>query len=126
MPSRTIGSSSIMTMSLPRQGSSMGWSAAGGSGDSARAAASGTRIANRVGRQVQHDSFEQDEVTVDPCIAGHDPQPKRFLARGVRESRLQPGEKIIDGKSGEVRLENVGVELRDIQQRVEQLVHRRD
>ncbi len=82
------------------------------------------RVPHRVGYQVQHDSFEQNEIAAHPGAARYHPQAQPLLTRGLGKRRFYPLEQTLDGKLGQIRLEHACVEPGHIQERLEQLVHR--
>ena len=97
------------------------------------AAAAGTdhdaaalRIAHRVGNQIEQDALQQEAIAAHPGGAGQDAQTQRFRAGIGGEHILQLAQQRIDRKRGDVGLDGAGIELGDVEQRVEQLVHRGD
>ena len=84
------------------------------------------RVAHGVGDKVEQDALQQDRVARHPGVARDNAQAEPLLARRVGEGGLdaieQPGEREL----GEVGLEDAGLELGHVEQRLEQVVHRSD
>ena len=81
-------------------------------------------VAHRVGNQVEQDPLEQDEVAAHPGAAGHDPQRQSLFARGFGEGGFDSRRAVArSGNSVRLGREHAGIELGNIQQGVEQLVH---
>ena len=81
-------------------------------------------VPHRVGYEVQHDSFEQNEIAAHPGTARCDPQAQPLLTRRLRKRRFNPLEQTLDRKLGQVRLKHACVQPRHVQERLEQLIHR--
>src|SRR5215467_8799318 len=82
------------------------------------------RVAQSVGDQIEQDPFEQDEIGTDPSVIGYDPQPQLFLSRRRRKCRPDSLQQLIDWEFRDGRCKDAGVELGNVQERIEQIVHR--
>src|SRR5262245_14642932 len=82
------------------------------------------RVAQSVGHQIEEDPFEQDKVAADPGRVGYDPQAQPSLSRHCRKRHPDPLQQLSDREFRNGWCKNASVELGNIQQRIEQLVHR--
>src|SRR5215510_7881228 len=80
-------------------------------------------VAYCVGHEIEQDALKQDEIAADPRAAGDDAQPQRLFARCRHERHLDALEQMINRKIRDAGSKHAGVELGDVQERVEQLVH---
>src|SRR6516164_3064932 len=80
-------------------------------------------VAYGIRNQIENDALQQDEVAAYPGAAGNDPQRQPFFPRGSCEGRIDSVEQFRNRKFSYARSEHAGVELGDVQERVEQLVH---
>src|SRR5262245_28520332 len=80
-------------------------------------------VANRVRDQIEHDALEQDRIAFDPCTAAHHSEPQPFLACGIGERGLHPPEQLARGNYRGAGLQHFGIELRHVEERVEEIVH---
>ena len=81
------------------------------------------RVAHGVGDEVEQDLLEQDGIAADPRAACNHAQVQALVARSLGERRADAVQHPADGKFGDVGAHGAGIELRDVEQRVEQLVH---
>ena len=81
------------------------------------------RVAHGVGDEVEQDLLEQDGIAADPRAACNHAQVQAFVARGLGECRADAVQNSADGKFGDAGAHRAGIELGDVEQRVEQLVH---
>ena len=86
--------------------------------------AAAARIAQRVLNQVENDLLQQDEVTAHPSVARQRPEREFFLPRSAGKSSLGMRQQLRDREHRDVDSGRAGIELGDIKQRAEQLVHR--
>src|SRR5262245_7631470 len=80
-------------------------------------------VADRIGDEVQQNPFQQDEVAAYRCPAWHDPQGQALLMRRPRKRRLYSVQELAGRKLGEVRAQHVGIELGNVEERIEELIH---
>jgi hypothetical protein len=67
--------------------------------------AAASRVAHRVGHQVEQDPLEQNEIAADPGAARYHRQPQPLLARGLGKGRFYAREQRLDRKFAHIRLE---------------------
>src|SRR5215468_10773900 len=88
--------------------------------------AAGGGVANRIGYEIEHDSLQKNWIAAHPGAAQHQLKGQSLFARCLRKGALNSTEHLGDWKFYEVDREHAGIELRNVEQRIKQLVHRPD
>src|SRR5882762_3596873 len=83
------------------------------------------RVADGIGDQVEQDTLQEDRIAAHPRAARHQPERQFPFARRRREGALDSLEHLGNGKLYNLGAEDAGVEPRNIEQRIEEFVHRR-
>ena len=83
------------------------------------------RVAHCVAHQIEQDAFKQDRIAAHPRAAWHDAQAQALFVRRFGERRFDTVEQSLHGKLGRICLQDAGLKLGHVEQRLEQLVHRR-
>src|ERR1700686_3648483 len=86
--------------------------------------ASADGVANRVGYQIEENAFEEDEIAADEGSARNRPQPQALFSCRRRECHFDTLEQVVNRELRNAGRDYAGVELGNIQERTEQLVHR--
>src|SRR5262249_51816395 len=82
------------------------------------------RVAHRIGYEIKHDALEQDGISQYPGCARYREQSQPLLARCFGEGVFDEAKQVFNGKRCGIWLEDSGLKLGHIEQRLEHLVHR--
>src|SRR5581483_2962427 len=85
--------------------------------------AAGLRVAHGVGDEIEQDPLKQYRIAAHPGPAPHDVQSEPFVAGRGGERRFHALQDAADREIRDAHLDGTGIELRNVEKRVEQPVH---